>query len=118
MGGILAVAGIPGFLGNLEKFYENADAEGAAWRLFVGAWWKAHRDNWIKTSELYTLAGEAEMPLGDKSEQSQKVRLGQKLNEARDRVFAIEVDIDGRLNLRIEKGSTHNRASLWRVVAL
>ena len=30
MGGILQVAGVPGFLGNLQEMYEQADAEGSA----------------------------------------------------------------------------------------
>jgi hypothetical protein len=115
MGGILNVAGIPGFLGNLNEFYQTADAEGATWRSFVAAWWSVRGSLWSKVGELYALAVECEMLLGEKSEQSQKVRLGQKLNEARDRVFAIEADGQVRLNLRIEKGDTHNRATLWRL---
>ena len=39
MGGILQVAGVPGFLGNLKEMYERADAEGAVWRVFVALWW-------------------------------------------------------------------------------
>ena len=39
MGGILEVAGVPGFLGNLKEMYERADAEGGVWRGFVGLWW-------------------------------------------------------------------------------
>ena len=39
MGGILEVAGVPGFLGNLKDMYERADAEGGVWRAFVGLWW-------------------------------------------------------------------------------
>ena len=35
MGGILEVAGVPGFLGNLKEMYEAADAEGSIWRGFV-----------------------------------------------------------------------------------
>ena len=40
MGGILEVAGVPGFLGNLEEMYERADAEGGVWRGFVALWWE------------------------------------------------------------------------------
>jgi hypothetical protein len=36
MGGILGVAGVPGFLGNLEELMEGSDTEGGAWRAFIG----------------------------------------------------------------------------------
>ncbi len=39
MGGILDVAGVPGFLGNLKDMYERADAEGGVWRGFIALWW-------------------------------------------------------------------------------
>jgi hypothetical protein len=40
LGGVLDVAGIPGFLGNLTEFYELSDAEGAEIRGFLQAWWE------------------------------------------------------------------------------
>ena len=39
LGGVLEVAGIEGFLGNLDEMMEASDAEGAVWRSFVSAWW-------------------------------------------------------------------------------
>ena len=39
MGGILEVAGIPGFLGNQDKLRAQSDAQSAPWRTFVEAWW-------------------------------------------------------------------------------
>ena len=36
MGGMLEVAGIDGFLGNIEEMLAASDGEGAAWRGFVG----------------------------------------------------------------------------------
>ena len=111
MGGILDVCEVRGFLGNLQDFYANADTEGATWRAFVAAWWTTHGGKEIKASEVYTLAVEAGMQLGEKSEQSQKVRLGQKINEARDRVY----QVDG-VSYRVEKGGMAQRAALWRLV--
>ena len=40
MGGVLAVAEVPGFLGNVDEMLEAADAEGAIWRAFVARWWE------------------------------------------------------------------------------
>ncbi len=119
MGGILDVAGVKGFLGNLQEFYANADAEGATWRAFVAAWWTAYAGNGVKATELHTLAVEVGMPLGDKSEQSQKVRLGQKLAEARDRVFRIEVgDPLSAAHLRVEQDGTVQRTARWKLTAI
>lgn len=116
MGGILDNAGVPGFLANLQEFYETADAEGATWRAFVAAWWAARGDEEVKAAELFTLAIEAGMSLGEKSEQSQKVRLGQKVAESRDRVFAIDVGEFEKVNLRIGKAGIQSRATKWRLV--
>jgi hypothetical protein len=35
IGGILEVAGIPGFLGNLEQMYETSDTDGPQWDAFI-----------------------------------------------------------------------------------
>ncbi|CUH40157.1 conjugative transfer relaxase protein TraI [Jannaschia seosinensis] len=37
VGGVLEVAGIPGFLGNLEEMMEASDSEGAGWSAFIAA---------------------------------------------------------------------------------
>jgi putative DNA primase/helicase len=36
LGGLLQVAGIEGFLGNIEELMEASDAEGTVWRSFIG----------------------------------------------------------------------------------
>lgn len=118
IGGILDTAGIPGFLANLQQFYEIADAEGATWRAFVAAWWNERRNEEVKAADLFALAVDAGMALGEKSEQSQKVRLGQKIAEARDRVFAIDIGEPEKANLRIEKVGVSRRATLWQLVSV
>jgi putative DNA primase/helicase len=90
MGGMLAVAGIPGFLGNLEELYQEADVEGEMWREFVGAWWEAHGEQPKRPAELLDLCLRHELMLpvlGDGSPRSQQTRLGGALRGARDRVF-------------------------------
>lgn len=39
VGGVLAVAGIEGFLENLEQLYEEADTETAQWEVFLQTWY-------------------------------------------------------------------------------
>src|SRR5207248_9620425 len=87
IGGILRVAEIPGFLGNLAAFYDASDTEGAALRAFVAAWWGRFAERKVGVAELYGLAteGAGELDLGDKGERSQRIRLGRILGELRDR---------------------------------
>jgi len=40
VGGMVAFAGIPGFLGNLAALYDKADAGGAEWEGFLSTWWE------------------------------------------------------------------------------
>ncbi len=114
MGGILNVAGIPGFLENLEEFYEESDAEGAAWRTFVAAWWARFRDRKVGVSDLYPLVNPQQrhgdpidLPIGEGTDRSQKTRLGKLLVGMRDRQF------DG---FRIVKAGVRGRAQTWRLV--
>ena len=113
MGGILEVAGVPGFLGNLKEMYERADAEGAVWRAFVALWWQRFGTAEVGSSDLYELATASEppLPLGDAGERSQRTRLGKALGRMRDRVFAV-----GDLRLRITGVGVEHQARRWQLV--
>jgi len=90
MGGVLDVAGIPGFLGNLNELYEASDGDGQLWREFTGAWWDAFRAEPKKVSDLTQFCEERDLMLnvrGDGSARSQQTRLGKALATKRDRVF-------------------------------
>jgi len=110
IGGILANAGIRGFLGNAEELYEAADVEGNEWREFVAAWWEAHQDHWVAAKDLLELALERDLlgsVIGDKSLRSQQIRLGLALAAARDRQFA-----DWRLLMRYD---SHSKRAAYRL---
>jgi putative DNA primase/helicase len=112
MGGILEVAGIEGFLENLDDMMAASDSEGATWRSFVAAWWDRFGTTEVGTSDLYDLAIACEppLPLGSGNERSQRTRLGKSLGRMRDRIFVI----DDR-SIRIEAGGTFRRAQRWRL---
>jgi len=113
IGGVLGVAGVPGFLGNLDDLYEDSDAEGALWRDFVGAWLERFTDCEIGVSDLYQLVQDRDiaLPLGKGSEQSRRIRLGKQLAKMRDRVFQIE---DGP-SVTLLAGSLRSNAKMWRL---
>ena len=112
LGGMLDVAGVPGFLKNLTTFYDESDAEGGAWRLLVHEWWNQHGDREVGVAELWSLVepdtgNSIDIGLGDGNERSQKTRLGRRLAEMRDRQFD---------DLRLERSRVSKRANRWRLV--
>jgi len=112
IGGILDVAGIPGFLTSLDQLYEAADVEGQMWREFTSAWWEAFRDQPKKVSDLNDLCEAQELMLrarGDGSARSQQTRLGSALSSQRDRVF------DGRQIVKINPPTAHKGTTTYRL---
>jgi putative DNA primase/helicase len=116
MGGILDVAGISGFLANLDDFYEKSDSEGGAQRGFVRGWWEKHGKSAVTAATLWQIATESGLDLGDKGEQSQRIRLGKLLSELRDRTFTVKL-ADREEQLRIELGGVEHGANVWRLVS-
>jgi hypothetical protein len=107
IGGILEHAGIPGFLENTAEFYELADAEGAAWRTFVTAWWDKYQDTEVGAAKLFPLTEEIEcFDLGKGGERSQKTTFGKMLGKQRDRVIG---------DYRIMAVGKSNRANRWKL---
>jgi putative DNA primase/helicase len=110
MGGILEVADVPGFLGNLEEMYERADAEGAAWRGFVAQWWERFGTAEVGVADLFELAQQSELRLARGDERAKRTSLGQALVHMRDRIFAV-----GDLRLRVSAAGRFRRAQRWQI---
>ena len=91
LGGIVAEAGIPGFLGNSDQIYEEADVEGQEWREFVVVWNIEHGMKPIGVSLLNALCVKRDLMMvirGDGNGTSQITRLGQALLASKDRIFS------------------------------
>jgi len=112
LGGVLEVAGIEGFLTNIEEMMAASDSEGAVWRGFVSVWWDRFGTAEVGTGDLFTLATDCEppLPLGSGNEKSQRTRLGIALVRMRDRVFQI-----GSRNLRLEASRISHKLQRWRL---
>jgi hypothetical protein len=52
VGGMVAFAGIPGFLGNLSALYDKADEGSAEWEEFLLAWWEAFAERPVTVAQL------------------------------------------------------------------
>lgn len=63
-GGILAHAGISGFLGNQEQLYEESDEDGPVWEAFLRAWYRCFGDQPVRVSELIAATQEDDVPAG------------------------------------------------------
>jgi hypothetical protein len=113
MGGILAVAGVPGFLGNLDALYQESDEEGSQVRGFLAGWWAKHQDRDVTVSEVYDLAVMPDSPLDldAKTEHGRRIKLGKVLGRLRDRRYRLD---DGR-TICISRGVKVHQALVWRL---
>lgn len=113
MGGILQVAGIEGFLANIDEMMEASDAEGAMWRGFVSLWWDRFGTAEVGSGDLYELAlvSEPALPLGAGGDHSHKIRLGKALRRVRDRMFDL-----GHIAVRVEALGIRHQAARWALV--
>jgi hypothetical protein len=110
MGGILDSAGIPGFLTNLDEFYEAADLEGAIWRQFVAVWWDAFKDGEVGAKSLFNLTDQVEgfdVGKGFEGGKAQRTAFGMQLSKQRDRVIGEH---------RIVFARVAQKAKMWRLV--
>jgi len=112
IGGVLEVAGVEGFLGNLDETMTASDGEGATWRSLVSAWWDRFGSAEVGITDLYGVAIQVEppLPLGPGNDRSQRIRLGKALGKLRDRVFRI-----GQRSLQVEAAGTYQGAGRWRL---
>ena len=90
IGGVLAVAGVPGFLEELDELRAETVGEDREWRPFVALWHERIGSRVVGTHELHTLAVREKLldgVLGDGGERGQRTRLGLGLSKQADRVF-------------------------------
>ena len=113
VGGVLTVAGVPGFLANLDDLYEGSDLDADETRRFVAAWWEGFRDEPKAPSDLFTLAtsNDVALSLSGQTEHARRVSFGKYLERHLGRPYAIE---DG-LNVTIAKPKSGGRP-LWRLI--
>ncbi len=116
IGGVLSVAGIPGFLGNLEALYDSSDPDRDMWRELVAAWWEEWRETPVKVSDLNEFCERTELLnglRGDGTPRSQQTKLGTAIRRIVDRVF---------LNYRVEQSKdwkvTNGKTIAYKLVEL
>ena len=113
VGGILATAGIGGFLENREELYGRADAETDEWRAFTRVWLADHGSSAVKAADLLRDAQELLPSVFERAKDGAQERtlltlLGKALAQRRDRSF------DG-LFIRRVGDDPHAKGAFWRV---
>jgi putative DNA primase/helicase len=90
MRGILAVAGVDGFLTNGAAYSSRSDPEGEAWEALATLWSERFGTGEVTSHDLFDLAQGLEGMLeliGGGSQQSRRVRFGNLLRTQEDRVY-------------------------------
>jgi putative DNA primase/helicase len=113
LGGVLDVAGIPGFLNNRRSPFEQADEEGAHVRAFLASWWRDFRDTPMATRELVEMAKGHELPLSARTEHGMLVQLGKLIKGIEDRQYTIGADLVVAVR---RAGTESDKAILWRLL--
>jgi hypothetical protein len=107
MSGILEVAGVDGFLTNLEEFYESAEAETNAIKEFVAAWARRFGSTKVEVSQLFGVTFDCDLlDLGAGNERRQRIVLGKLLGTLRDQQYG---------EWRIIDGGKRQHAQLWKL---
>ncbi len=130
MGGILAAAGIAGFLDNEKELRSTSAPEADAFRAFVMAWWETHGSTPVTVSEhLFKLAStpddEKLTPgadilgevLGNAKEHGRKVALGRLLKQYAGRVYEETPRQSGEtprsFQVKMHPDPAQNKAKQW-----
>ena len=111
-GGILHVAGVPGFLDNMDRLCQAADPQGSAIAAFVTQWWSAHQSEPVGAALLIGLAREAEMDLGHGSDRAVSTRFGISLREMAGKLYQTT---DGTA-LTVTAAGDDTGAKLWSLI--
>ncbi len=116
IGGILDVAGIPGFLGNLDEFYTASDVEGIETRAFLTLWRGQYGESEVGVAELFPLAAREDvgLDLGSGNELSRRTALGILL---RDRLRGRRFTLEGGRVVEVVPAGKRGAAALWKLLS-
>lgn len=117
LSGILHVAGIEGFLGNLTEFQEHADPDDVLWEGVLRRWHDTYGSEPKCVRDLDIALGGCDLPaelsesLRGTTADNRNSRLGKKLKKLAGRRFAAD-------GLRIESAgyTSHAKTNRWKVV--
>jgi hypothetical protein len=122
VGGILAHAGLSGFLANLNALYEQADEEAGQWEAFLTAWESACGSEPLTVAELSAqIAKNAELAaalpddLAETSKTEKEANYRRRLGKALAKRAGVRY---GESGVRLERADsdTHKKVNRWRIL--
>lgn len=121
MDGILAVAGVPGFLKDRDRLHSQNDQESTEWSAVVNMWYSRHGERAITAKDVLIILVKSELLLdvwAGRSELAGQQRLGHSLSTKRDRVF--KSDVSGVSGIKIESAGQDSRTrnSAYRLIPI
>lgn len=113
VGGVVAFAGLGGFLGDREEWLTQADAGSSVERAFVAEWWERFGPAPVDLAALYPIATDenVNMDVEARTSQGQRVKLGIRLREMRDRRYRVDEDTI----VAVGDAGTLHRGMLWKL---
>ena len=114
VGGILGIAGIPGFLGNQDRVYAEADQEVNALAEFCQAWWGDFQDRQVKVDLLFGLATRHRLLIdlwSGRDDHAARTAFGKAIARMRDRII-------GEFRIRRVGEDTHAKVLTYRLERL
>ena len=92
MGGVLDVAGVPGFLGNREMVKAASDTESVEWEALCKAWWDQNLYLEVRASDVLDIAKRSELLMdvwAGRQDHKGMQRFGYELKKRRDQVYGV-----------------------------
>lgn len=110
MGGILEVAGVPGFLSNRRESRGRTGQEDEDLRVFVGAWWQEHREERVIAADLYPMCEQRALLdsyLQSSNDRGRRTQLGTLLRELQGRHVLAADGEGGEISLTVVHAGKH-----------
>ena len=111
-GGILHGAGVPGFLGNMDRLCQAADPQGSAVSAFATLWWATHGTQPVGVAQLTEQAVEARLDLGQGTDRQVSTRIGIRLRNMAGQL----VQTSDGTSLTITPAGEDTGAKLWALI--
>ena len=118
VGGILAFAGVDGFLGNMTVLYEQVDDDASAWEAFLASWFDTFGERAVRVAEIETEVSRDASPLRDALPPELGTALEGK-HFTKSLGYALRARIDqvmGDLRLARAVKDEHAKVARWRVM--
>jgi len=120
MGGILEVAGVPGFLTNRRDSRGRTGQEDEDLRVFLAAWWQEFREERVTAADLYPMCEQRALldsALRATTDRGRRTQLGTLLRELQGRHVLAPDGEGGEISLTVvNAGKNRDGAAIYRLI--